>query len=235
VLAYKRDLENLESYLNSSGWQDIELASNTALMSYVLHLHKTGKHAATISRSITVIKGFYKYLYYERIIDRDNAHLLKTPKFTRQPAPKLSAQAVDSLLSTEQNSNSSIKTIRDRAIIAVISSTGMQSAALIDLTLGSLDLSSSTLNYQQTHEKLTAKLDPTAQKFLQIYTDVARAEILTRTNSYDPTDTSAPLFVNMKGESISRQGLWKIIKEYGQNQAQPNLSPRLLRGAAKND
>jgi len=235
VLAYKRDLLSLESYLNSSGWQEIEAASTTALMAYVLYMHKNGKHAATVSRNITVIKNFYKFLYYERVTTQDPAHLLKAPKFTRQPAPKLSQGDISSLLETEQDAATDAKTTRDRAIIALIASTGLNSSTLIDLTLGSINCAESTLTYEHSHEQHFAKLPSSTLKFLEAYINSARTEILQRTSNYNPADPDAPLFVNMNGQNLSRQGLWKIIKEYGQNQAHPNLNPRLLRGASKNN
>jgi len=235
VLAYKRDLLNLESYLNSSGWQEIEAASTTALMAYVLYMHKNGKHAATVSRNITVIKNFYKFLYYERVTTHDPAHLLKAPKFTRQPAPKLSPGDISNLLETEQGITTDAKTIRNRAIIALIASTGLNSSTLINLTLGSVNCSESTLTYEHSHEQHSAKLPSSTLKLLETYINTSRTEILQRANSCDPADSSAPLFVNMNGQNLSRQGLWKIIKEYGQSQKQPNLNPRILRGATKND
>lgn len=235
VLAYKHDILSLESYLQDSGWQDIEAASTTALMAYVLNLHKIGKHAATISRNITVIKSFYRYLYYERVTTYDPAHLLKAPKFTRQPAPKLSQSEVDSLLETKQHQGSDAKSIRDRAIVAFIASTGLSSTVLIGLTLGNLNCPKGTLHYESSHEQHFVTLPESALELLRSYTNTARADILKRADSYTIDDLSAPLFLNMNGKKFSRQGLWKIIKEYGRNQAQANLSPRLLQSAIKDN
>lgn len=226
--AYSRDLLKLENYLSTSNRTTLETVTTTALMAFVLSQHKNGKHASTVSRSIAVIKTFYKHLYYERAINHDPAYQLKPPKIPPGVQSALSKSDKDKLMCTQHTNP---KTIRDHAIAALIASTNIKVSAIIDLNLHDINLSSGTIQYEET-KKTT--LTPDTLEFISTYIIVARNEIL---KDIPPQEYPAgvPLFVNMKGQRLTRQGLWKIVRDYGRRaHLESELSPRLLRARLEN-
>ena len=232
LLAYRRDLCKLENYLSAAGGASIESATTTALMAFVLHLHKNGKHASTISRNIAVIKNFYKHLFYNRTISHDPAHTLKPPKIVRATAPTLSVCDQDKLFGDSGPSDTSTKALRDRSIVVLIFSTGIKASILTELNLDDIDITAGLLRHKHNREFNTIKLTPVVLDLLTAYINFSRNEILSASKTLELSNTIAPLFVNMKGQRLTRQGLWKIIKAYGrQAELDLELNPRLLSGS----
>ncbi|MCL2852047.1 MAG: site-specific integrase [Defluviitaleaceae bacterium] len=230
--AYRRDLGKLEWYLSKPGGQGVEAATSTALMAYMLHLHKSGKHASTISRNVAVIKSFYRYLYYEREISRDPAYLLKPPKVLRDAPPTLSQTDRDKLLNKLPSPDTGARSVRNQAITALIFFTDIRVGTLIELNMDHLDIDEGLIRYKNARDEAEIKLEPHVLELLKSYIDTSRPEILKDSYTYRHTDKASPIFVNMQGRRLSRQGLWKIVKEYGrQAQLEHELSPRLLKGA----
>ena len=228
LLAYRRDLCKLEEYLLAAGNGAIETATTTALMAYILHMHRSGKHAATVSRCIAVMKHFYKYLFYERDIRHDPAHILRPPKISRQGVQKLSTSDMNKLLNAD-GEQSDTRTVRDRAIAALIAATGIHVGTLTELNLGDIDIAAGVICHRNDSLENAPKLDPDVRIMLEAYIHAARNEILYNAKTFENTDADAPLFVNMKGQRLTRQGLWKIIKAFGRRaQLECDLNPRLL-------
>ncbi|MCL2618590.1 MAG: site-specific integrase, partial [Defluviitaleaceae bacterium] len=221
LLAYRRDLCALEAYLAEVSPKGIEAATSTALMAYVLRLHKSGKHASTVSRCIAVIKNFYKYLYYERDITSDPALLLRSPKFSRTPPATLSGADRDKLLDSAPTPNSTAKDIRNHAITSVLSFTPIRIGIITELNLCDVDGIAGTITYRNARDTHAADLDPHLREPLMAYIHHARPKILAAANA-PHDDPDAPLFVSMAGRRLTRQGLWKIVKEYGRH-ALPDL------------
>ena len=232
LLAYRRDLCKLEGYLSASGGQGVGNATDTALMAYVLHLHKIGRHASTVSRSIAVIKNFYRYLFYEREISRDPARLLRPPKVVRAASQTLSQPDRDRLLNEAPSPNADARTLRDHAITALMLSAQIKVGALTELNLGDVDLAAGLIRSGNSRDEPEARLEPGVLEPLEVYINISRPEILRNSKTFRFTDKSAPLFVNMNGRRLSRQGLWKIVRDYGRRaQLEIEISPRLLKGS----
>ena len=230
LLAYCRDLRKLERYLEASGGQSLEAATATALMAYVLHLHKNGMNASTISRNIAVIKNFYKYLYYEQKISRDPAQMLRPPKVFRTEPLTLSQLDQDKLLGRQPSLDDGARTIRDHAITALMFSTKIDVGTLISLDLGDIDLVTGRIGRTGSPDEAWIKLEPKTHESLDIYIKVSRSEILKNSQTFCFAEKTAPLFINMSGHRLSRQGLWKIVKEYGRRvRLEQDLNPRMLK------
>ena len=225
VEAYGRDLRQLEDYLDIP----IEEATKTALMAYVLRLYKNGKHPATISRKIAVFKNFYRYLYYQQIIAEDPAIDLKHPRFARDELGA-SLTEVDKmkLRAARLGPGMSAKEVRDRAITSLIFSTGIKASDLVQLNMEDYDTPTRCLNYQQDTNSETTLLDYDLAELMEAYKDTYRAQILREAFVRDRN--GEPLFLNMKGFRLTRQGVWKIVREYGRTlELSVEISPRILR------
>ena len=225
--AYGRDLRQLEEYLDLPP----EEATTTVLMAYVLRLHKNGNHPATISRKIAVIKNFYRYLYYERVIGEDPAFNLKHPRFAREDSgDALSEIDKMKLRSTIIRPGMCQKDVRDCAITVLIFSTGIKASELISLNVQDYDSHARRLTYRQDTKVIPEiLLEYDLGELMSAYKDTYRAKIL-RGAEHNARDLiGEPLFLNMHGYRLTRQGVWKIVREYGrQLELSSEISPRIL-------
>ena len=134
---------------------------------------------------------------------------------------------MDKLLSMP---NDSVKGIRDRAILEVLYATGIRVTELIELKLNDVNIRMGFITCSGEYGK--ARIVPMgglARKALENYIFNDRDRLL-KDKVNDNGDS--PLFVNHAGEKITRQGLWKILKEYGKNADMSNkITPQILRNS----
>ena len=96
--SYRRDLMRLNHYLEKQGTGEVKRITATHLNSYILYLEKTQFSAATISRAISSLKAFYRYLYREGIVREELAEMLRAPRVERKLPEILTPAQIDKLL-----------------------------------------------------------------------------------------------------------------------------------------
>ena len=123
--------------------------------------------------------------------------------------------------------DNSEKGIRDRAMLELLYATGIRAGELIDMDMADLNLRMGFVTC--AGENIRARIIPIgrmARNALEKYIEASRP-LLTRHN---PDEKH--LFVNFQGKPITRQGLWKILKEYGEAAGLPvNLTPQVIRNS----
>src|ERR1043165_2156715 len=130
--AYERDVEKLLSFLSNSN-RPLKEASSKDLQRFIKELSEAGLERSSIARIISGIRGFYKFLLTERIVETDPTESLelKTPK--RQPPEILTVTEITAVL--EKPDPSTKKGARDRAILEFLYATGARVSEATTLTL----------------------------------------------------------------------------------------------------
>lgn len=221
VSSYQRDLRRLEEYLLEHGSTNIGHITATNLNSYVLYLEKEGLSAATVSRSIASMKAFFHYAYYQRKIDVDPTETIRTPHIEKKLPEILSMEETVCLI--EQPCGDSPKELRDRAMLELLYATGIRVSELISLQFSDVNL---TLNYIVCRDNGKERVIPfgdCAKRALEHYLKDARKIML-------KGQMSESLFVNCSGNAMSRQGFWKLIKQYAAKAGiKSEITPHTLR------
>ncbi len=220
-ISYKRDLKKLELYLKGQDIQKVEEVTETWLNAYVLYLEKSQSAVSSISRNIASIKSFFHYLYYKEIIRNDPSWNLKAPKVERKLPEILTVEEVNYLL--EQPSKENKKGIRDRAMLELLYATGIRVSELLRLTMMDINMQLGFCVLRQGEKERIVSFHKKAKQALEEYLKHARTELLKgRESDY--------FFINCSGEAMSRQGFWKLMKQYG-NQAgiKKEITPHTLR------
>lgn len=221
VTSYKRDLRKLELFLGEHGVENIRQITTTNLNSYILHLERQGLSAATVSRNIASIRAFFHYAVKQREIQEDPSEFLKAPHVEKRVPGVMSMEEVTRLL--EQPGRENPKEMRDKAMLELLYATGMRVTELISLKLSDINLN---LNYVICREGMRERVIPfgsEAKNAIEIYLRSAR-EFLLKNES---TDT---LFTNCSGKKMSRQGFWKLIKQYAERaHITADITPHTLR------
>lgn len=220
-ISYERDLKKLKEYLGDQGIEKIEEVSETSLNSYVLFLEREGKAASTISRSIASFKSFFEYCQKHGMIDDDPAECLRPPKVEKKFPQILTIPEMQKLMDGPDLTTA--KGMRDRAMLELLYATGIRVSELISLKLSDINLS---MEYVICHEKAKDRIIPfgsSAKSALWDYLEKARLPMVGKTNS-------EYLFVNCSGNSMSRQGFWKLIKHYAEKAGiEKEITPHTFR------
>ena len=223
VNAYMKDLEHFEDFVVSRGIDRITDVSNSDIVAYLMELKKQGRSKSTVNRRLTSIRTFYKFLLREGKVRENPAEDIKSPRIEKKDIEFLSIDEVNKLMTLPDES---IKGIRDRAILELMYATGIRASELIDMKLDDLNMRMGFVKCTGEHSK--ARIIPIgrpARHALEDYVYDARPVLL-------KNSTSEKLFVNYAGESMTRQGLWKILKEYGEEAGlKVRLTPQVLRNS----
>jgi integrase/recombinase XerD len=223
VNAYMKDLEHFEDFVVSRGIDRITDVSNSDIVAYLMELKKQGRSKSTVNRRLTSIRTFYKFLLREGKVRENPAEDIKSPRIEKKDIEFLSIDEVNKLMTLPDES---IKGIRDRAILELMYATGIRASELIDMKLDDLNMRMGFVKCTGEHSK--ARIIPIgrpARHALEDYVYDARPVLL-------KNSTNEKLFVNYAGESMTRQGLWKILKEYGEEAGlKIRLTPQVLRNS----
>ena len=223
VNAYMKDLEHFEDFVVSRGIDRITDVSNSDIVAYLMELKKQGRSKSTVNRRLTSIRTFYKFLLREGKVRENPAEDIKSPRIEKKDIEFLSIDDVNKLMTLPDES---IKGIRDRAILELMYATGIRASELIDMKLDDLNMRMGFVKCTGEHSK--ARIIPIgrpARHALEDYVYDARPVLL-------KNSTNEKLFVNYAGESMTRQGLWKILKEYGEEAGlKIRLTPQVLRNS----
>ena len=222
IEAYKRDIINFGNFLNDRGILRADEVSNADVVSYMLGLKKNGKSAATANRKISSIRAYFSFLQKKGLVSLNPTDNIKSPRIEHKDIEFLSLEEVDRLLSLPDESP---KGIRDRAILELMYATGIRARELVEANVSDLNMRIGFITCTGEHGK--ARIVPIgrpARAALETYLYEVRPQLL------KGNEESNALFVNYAGERLSRQGLWKILKEYADKAGmESKITPQTLR------
>lgn len=204
VDSYTRDINKFIDYLTDVNIENSLKATQTVILNYLLALKKRGKSAATLSRVLSSLKSFYKYLFSNRYIDTDPTVEIHGFKFEKRPPQALSDTQIDLFLNTPICHN--IKGYRDKAILELMYATGMRATDIINLHLSDVNLNIGFIFYRSKNKERVIPIYSLAKECVKKYIE-KRKQIKNSQN----TDI---LFLNLNGNPLTRQGLYKIVKSY---------------------
>ncbi len=217
LLSYRRDLQKLDYFCRSLSITEPTQISASNLKAYLVYLEEGNFKAATISRNVATIHSFFHYLYKEHMVEEDVSECLQAPKIEKKPPEVLTVEQVTRLL--DQPSGDDPKELRDKAMLELLYATGIRVSELIGLTVDALD---------QGHDLLicgerTIPYGLHARAALLRYLEEGRDQLL-------KGKESDVLFPSCLGEPMSRQGFWKILKNYGKQAGiETDITPHTLR------
>lgn len=219
--SYKRDIEQYFTYLQEINLQNITNTNKTTVIAYLMYMQKKGRATSTISRNLASIRSFYQYITKNNILDNDPTTELESPKVEKKLPQILSTEEVELLL--EQPQCIDLKGYRDKAMLELLYATGIRVSELIQLNLQDINLEMSFIKCNKGSRERMIPIGSIAVAAVKEYLGKSRPFLIQK------GDEKA-LFVNINGGRLTRQGFWKIIKQY-KNQAKINkdITPHTLR------
>lgn len=202
--SYCRDVRQYLAYLDGIG-TDMLSANRTTLLTFLLHMQKQGRATASISRSAASLRVLYHFLSSRGYMVENPAEHLEAPKPERRLPEILTTNEVDLLLS--QPSDTTCRGRRDRAMLELLYASGIKVSELIALDMSDVDLDMAFLKCRAGSHTRIIPLGRTSLAAVGDYLAGAR-------DALTPDKTEQALFVNCNGRRLTRQGFWKIVKEY---------------------
>jgi integrase/recombinase XerD len=217
--AYRRDLQRLIAFA-SRREKELVTVERGDLVNVLAEMKDEGMNDKSIARFLSTVRGLYKYLLRENLIQRDPTAYLESRK-AWQTLPKfLSLEEVEALL--DQPDLSTGQGLRDRAMIELMYATGLRVSELISLKLADVELESGYLTcLGKGSKQRRVPIGRTAIEFLKRYLPV-RMRLL-------DGKSSRWLFVEKSGRPVTRQRFWKLIKDYGKLARIEDVTPHTLR------
>lgn len=210
IAAYKNDLGQFVSYLqennlNSAGsWQSI---GADKINGYVNYMKEQPYASSSVARKVAAVKSFFNYLETNQIIQENPTTDIDSPKVKKRLPKTLSAEEVERLLEAPA-SKKSPKNLRDMALLNMLYSTGMRVTEVVSLRLEDVDLENKVLNCPGKDDQIRElPFDQETEEILENYLEEGRPFLVK-----DKDETA--MFLNHRGQQLTRQGLWLIIKAY---------------------
>lgn len=211
--AYQNDLMQFVQFLDDyapvdgtlvGDWRDVD---ERVVQDYVLDLKARDYASSTVARKIASVKSFLHYLSDMGRIDEDPSKQLDSPKVKKNLPRSIKPQEIDMLLRAPTLDRTP-KSLRDRALLETLYATGMRVTELVNLNLGSVDLVHKTITCGDGAKRSrTVPVYAGAIEAIRDYVEQGRPHLIMEPN--EPA-----LFLNHRGQRLTRQGLWLIIKYY---------------------
>ncbi|MBD9399358.1 site-specific tyrosine recombinase XerD [Pseudomonas sp. PDM11] len=221
--AYRSDLALLNGWLQARG-VELQSVGREVLLDHLAWRMNEGYKARSTARLISGMRGFYRFLLREGVIDIDPTLQVDMPQLGR-PLPKsLSEADVEALLAAPDLDDPI--GLRDRAMLEVLYACGLRVSELVGLTLEQVNLRQGVLRvFGKGSKERLVPMGEEAIGWVERYCREARPALL----AGRPADV---LFPSLRGEQMTRQTFWHRIKHHAQVAGiAKSLSPHTLRHA----
>ncbi|MCX6004677.1 MAG: tyrosine-type recombinase/integrase [Chloroflexi bacterium] len=226
--AYHNDLNQLADYIASESERDeADPAQNEFseehLKSYMLKLREKNYALSTIARKIAAARAFLRFMSEKGKVRKDLALKLSAPKVIKSLPKGLSVVEVQRLL-TESARLPTFDAKRDRAMLELLYATGLLASELMALNVDDVNPHHGKVKVvSQRGRERVIPIDSRVSFLMRDYIDVVRIKLLT-------DDKENALFVNQRGDRLTRQGFWQIVQGHADSAGiKAKVTPRTLR------
>jgi integrase/recombinase XerD len=207
LFSYETDLKRYINYLKKNRITSVEQITPLVLQKYIRLLFELGLANSSMARNFSSLRGFHKYLTDNDYAEVDPTELLETPRLKRKLPQVLSVDDVISII--KQPDTDEPLGIRDRAMLEVLYSCGLRISELLRLKLNHLYLDDSLVRIvgKGSKERFTP-VGEEAVYWIKNYLGRVRPYLATNKT------TRNVVFLNGRGQPLSRMGFWKILRKY---------------------
>ena len=228
VVAYRNDLYQLASFVEEETTKHGSIPSwanfnRQAMMSYMLNLKERGYAATTVARKVAAAKSFSSFMTAEGNMKDNPTQDVGSPKVGRSLPKPISISQVRSLL--EQPAKlSTPEAKRDKAMLELLYASGMRVSELVSLNLDDIDIDGGDVRcFGKGHKERLIPIHKQAASAIEEYMKEVRHHWV-----HNPAEKA--LFLNQRGDRLTRQGLWQILKGYAKSaNLDAEITPHTLR------
>ena len=227
--AYKNDLNQFVAFLRKKAakedkhqltWENVDRSS---VLDYMVSLRERSYAPATMARKVAAIKSFFNFLVSEGTLKKNPTEGITGPKVGKALPKAISVEDVEKLLE-EADKLSTPEAKRDKAMLELLYATGMRVSEMVGLNLRDVNLRAGFVRcFGKGSKERIIPIHSKAIKAVKSYTDEARPRLLGATGE-------TALFLNRRGQRLTRQGFWLILKGYAERAGlEADITPHVLR------
>ncbi len=206
--SYRNDLRRyLEFVTSERKFSDLNQITSKDVSAFIHLLNSLGLSPKSISRNLSAIRTFHKYLMNEDILEDDPAENIDMPKLPKTLPSVLEIAEVEKIL--EQPDTLEHLGIRDRTMLELIYACGLRISELLSLKQNDIRTDAGFLRvFGKGSKERMIPVGEVAMNWILVYQEKVRPHLLGKQASDDV------LFLNSRGKKMSRMGFWKILKRY---------------------
>jgi len=211
ITAYRNDLAQFAAYMaQANPGAGIDATTSAHIVGYIEHLRDDRHYKdATVARKVAAVKSFYGFLASEGLTKVDPTEQLKSPQVGKTLPKALSVREVDELLEQPARKNTP-EARRDKAMLELLYATGLRVTELVSLDVADIALESVPVTVRCLGKGERERVLPLHQRPI----DELRHYIFHVRPKLIRNRREGALFVNRRGERLTRQGFWLILKNY---------------------
>ncbi len=220
VEAYRRDLEEFETYTKEKG-RGYKSYDYTAVTDYMIHLSESGMKAGSVNRHLSSIRSFYAFLLKQGEVESSPFNLVRGPKKEKKLPNYLQYEEFLDLIEACDETNLGI---RNRMILELLFASGVRVSELVGIKIADIDFKNREIRIFGKGKKMRiVYFNKTCQEVMSKYVCEARQEIL-KGKKCDY------LFVNHLGGQLTRRGVADILEKLiMKSSIKHKISPHTLR------
>lgn len=221
INSYLMDLGKFEVFLENNNIENYCELSKEKILDFLQILHKS-QCESSISRILSTLRGFYKFLIIGEICKKNPWVEISNPRKPKKMLEVLKVEEVEKFL--ESIPCSTELEVRDRAMFEILYSCGLRVSELVNLRLQNIDFDEELLRFMGKGDKeRITPVGSVGMLFLKKYLRTGRCKI-------EKEHKSDYVFLNKNGKKMTRQGFWKILKKYARRiNIDKNLYPHIFR------
>ena len=226
LAAYQSDLSQLVVCVRSSASgheSNLQSLNTEVLAGYMRDLMEKKYSQATVARKVAAAKSFLKYLVESGKLRGDLTPNLSSPQVNKLSPKPLSVSEVRRFLA-EPAKSVSVEAKRDRAMLELLYATGLRASELMALNVGDINIAQKNVVCRGSKSNVRiVPIDGHITHIIEEYIVEVRPRLLN-------DDSEIALFLNRRGERLTRQGFWQIIQGYAEKVGlDGKVTPRSLR------
>lgn len=208
VEAYIHDVTKLTEFLATKGLElGPQKITNEHIEEFLAWLYDTGIHDYSQARVLSGLKSFFKYLLLEELIELSPVEFIQGPKTRRKLPDTLSYTEITLLL--DSIDLSTVEGMRNRTILEVLYSCGLRVSECVALKISNLHLDVEFIRViGKGNKERLVPIGSSAIKYINLYKDTVRIHSPIKKHAEDI------LFLNKRGEALSRVMIFLMIKKY---------------------
>jgi integrase/recombinase XerD len=230
IAAYRNDLSQFHHYLstinlNGHAQTDWTRINTDVITGYVQELKQRRYAEASVARKVAAMKSFFQFLQAEGAIAGNPTESLEAPRVGKTLPKPLTVQQIDELLE-QPGKRKTPEALRDRAMLELLYATGLRVTELVSLDMDSIQLDPRMPSARCLGKGAKERSVPIhEQAFVALvgYLNEGRPKLV-------KAKLESALFVNRRGDRLTRQGFWLILKQYAKEaRIQGTVTPHSLR------
>ncbi|MEP6779538.1 MAG: site-specific tyrosine recombinase XerD [Gemmatimonadaceae bacterium] len=221
IEAYRRDIVRCAAFARHHGVNNPAELTSGILREYVYSLKDLGLAGASIRRNVSAIRTWYRVMLAEGLVQTDPTERIESPQLWRKLPEVLTVEEVTSLLDAPQFEEPLV--FRDRAMLELAYGAGLRVSEWITLQLKDVLEEGLVRVFGKGSKERLVPIGRSAIGAVAVYIRELRPK-LERGNG------QGVLFLNSRGEPLTRMGAWKILRKYvTQAGIEKTVSPHTLR------